>query len=46
MLADFITLEQPRHTRRRELDLSYLIYGCSACDVKNVVIGGVTVIAK
>jgi formiminoglutamate deiminase len=46
MLADFITLEQPRHTTRRELDPSYLIYGCSARDVKNVVVGGVTVIAK
>ena len=46
MLADFITLEQPRHTTRRQLDPSYLIYGCSACDVKNVVVGGVTVIAK
>jgi formiminoglutamate deiminase len=46
MLADFITLEQPRHTPRRELDPSYLIYGGSACDVTNVVIGGNTVIAK
>jgi formiminoglutamate deiminase len=46
MLADFITLDQPRHTARRELDPSYLIYGGSACDVTNVVIGGNTVIAK
>ena len=46
MLADFITLEHPRHTARRELDPSYLIYGCSACDVTNVVVGGNTVIAK
>ncbi|HEV2027593.1 MAG TPA: formimidoylglutamate deiminase [Candidatus Dormibacteraeota bacterium] len=46
MLADFITLEQPRHTTRLELDPSYLIYGCSACDVTNVVVGGKTVIAK
>ena len=46
MLADFITLDQPRHTTRRELDPAYLIYGCSARDVTNVVVGGSTVIAK
>jgi formiminoglutamate deiminase len=44
MLADFITLDQPRHIARRKLDLSYLIYGCSAADVANVVIGGRTVL--
>ena len=44
MLADFITLDQPRHIARRKLDLSYLIYGCSAGDVANVVIGGRTVL--
>ena len=46
MLADFVTLEQPRHTTRRELDPAYLIYGCSGSDVTNVVVGGNTVIAK
>lgn len=45
MLADFITLDQPRHISGREIDLSHLIYGCSAADVANVVIGGRTVVA-
>ena len=46
MLADFVTLDQPRHTLRRQLDPSYLIYGHSACDVINVVVGGKTVVSK
>jgi cytosine/adenosine deaminase-related metal-dependent hydrolase len=46
MLADFITLDQPHHTARRRLDLAYLIYGYSASDVTNVVVGGKTVLAK
>jgi formiminoglutamate deiminase len=46
MLADFITLDQPRHTSRREFDPAYLIYGQSACNVSNVVVGGKTVISE
>lgn len=46
MLADFITLEQPRHTVWRRLDPSYIVYGHSACDVTNVVVGGKTVVAR
>ncbi|MHB8589487.1 MAG: formimidoylglutamate deiminase [Candidatus Dormibacteraceae bacterium] len=46
MLADFITLDQPRHTARRELEPAYLVYGYSACDVRNVVVGGTTVVSK
>lgn len=46
MLADFITLNQPHHSARRMLDPAYLIYGCSASDVTNVVVGGKTVLAK
>jgi formiminoglutamate deiminase len=45
MLADFITLDEPRHTTRRELDPAYLMYGLSACDVSNVVVGGRTVVS-
>ena len=45
MLADFITLEQA-HSRWRELSPAYLIYGFSACDVANVVVGGKTVVSK
>lgn len=46
MLGDFITLDQPRHTAWREIDPAHLIYGQSACDVTNVVVGGKTVISK
>ena len=46
MLADFITLEQRPHTTWRELDPAYLIYGHSACDVTNVVVGGRTAFVK
>jgi cytosine/adenosine deaminase-related metal-dependent hydrolase len=46
MLADFITLDQSRHTRSRQLDPAYLVYGHSACDVINVVVGGKTVVSK
>jgi formiminoglutamate deiminase len=46
MLADFVTLDQPHHTAWRDLDPAYLIYGCSADDVRNVVVGGKTVVAK
>ena len=46
MLADFVTLDQPRHTLRRQLDPAYLVYGYSACDVINVVVGGKTVVSK
>lgn len=46
MLADFVTLEQRPHTTWRELDPAYLIYGHSACDVTNVVVGGRTAFAK
>ena len=46
MLADFVTLEQRPHTTWRELDPAYLIYGHSACDVTNVVVGGRTAFVK
>ena len=46
MLADFVTLEQRPHTTWRELDPAYLIYGHSACDVTNVVVGGRTAYVK
>jgi cytosine/adenosine deaminase-related metal-dependent hydrolase len=46
MLADFVTLDQPRHTLRRQLDPAYLVYGHSACDVINVVVGGKTVVSR
>ena len=45
MLADFITLDQPR-SLWRELSPSYLIYGFSGRDVTNVVVGGETLISK
>ena len=45
MLADFITLDQP-DSLWRELNPSYLVYGFSACDVVNVVVGGETVVQK
>ncbi len=44
MLADFVTLEQPRG-RWRELSPAYLIYGFSGGDVTNVVVGGNTVVS-
>ena len=46
MLADFVTVEQRPHTTWRELDPAYLIYGHSACDVTNVVVGGRTAFVK
>ena len=45
MLADFITLEQPRG-RWRELSPAYLIYGFSGRDVTNVVVGGKTAVSS
>jgi formiminoglutamate deiminase len=45
MLADFITLDSGQ-ADRRELDPAYLIYGYSAGDVTNVVVGGKTVFTK
>jgi formiminoglutamate deiminase len=45
MLADFVTLEQPRG-RWRELSPAYLIYGFSGGDVTNVVVGGNTVVSR
>jgi len=45
MLADFVTLEAP-DSRWRELNPSYILYGFSACDVTNVVVGGQTVVSK
>jgi formiminoglutamate deiminase len=46
MLADFVTLEQRPHTTWRELDPAYLIYGHSARDVTNVVVGGRTAFVR
>jgi formiminoglutamate deiminase len=45
MLADFITLDQPRGTWR-ELTPSYLVFGFSGHDVTNVVVGGNTVVSR
>jgi len=46
MLADFVTLDQSHHTLWRRLDSAHLVYGHSASDVVNVVVGGKTLIAK
>ena len=46
MLADFVTLDQPRDTARRQIDPAYVVYGYSACDVSNVVVGGTTVVSE
>ena len=45
MLADFITLDQT-NSLWRELSPSYIVYGFSAGDVVNVVVGGETVVQK
>ena len=44
MLADFITLDAERLQGRR-LDLGYLMFCCSASDVRNVVVGGRTLVS-
>jgi formiminoglutamate deiminase len=44
MLADFVTIDHERLASRR-LDLGYLMFGCSARDVVNVVVGGRTVVS-
>ena len=46
MLADFITIGHEPPVTRRSLDLGYLVFCCSACDVANVVVGGKTVVSK
>jgi cytosine/adenosine deaminase-related metal-dependent hydrolase len=46
MLADFITVNQPRLQMPRELDLGYLVFCCSGRDVTNVVVGGVTAVSQ
>ena len=46
MLADFITIDQPELTAKENLDLGYLMFCRSAHDVNNVVVGGVTVVAR
>jgi formiminoglutamate deiminase len=45
MLADFVTVEQPR-ALWRELTAAYLVYGFSGRDVTNVVVGGETVVQR
>ena len=45
MLADFVTLEEPRGLWR-EMSPSYLVYGLSGRDVTNVVVGGETVVSR
>jgi formiminoglutamate deiminase len=45
MLADFITIQPPQVEARKNLDLGYLMFCCSAADVVNVVVGGKTVVA-
>jgi len=44
-LADFVTIGR-RPKQPTGIDLSYLIFCCSACDVNNVVVGGKTVVAN
>lgn len=46
MLADFITVDQPRLEMPRELDLGYLVFCCSGRDVTNVVVGGITAVSQ
>ncbi len=46
MLADFVTIGLEPQVLWRQLDLGYLIFGCSARDVTNVVVGGKTVVSK
>jgi formiminoglutamate deiminase len=46
MLADFITLQQQRIAQLRVLEVGYLMFGCSARDVTNVVVGGTTIVPK
>jgi formiminoglutamate deiminase len=43
-LADFITIDAERLQGRR-LDLGYLMFCCSAADVRNVVVGGRTLVS-
>jgi formiminoglutamate deiminase len=45
MLADFITLDAER-LEGRQLDLGYLMFSCSAGDVRNVVVGGRTLVSR
>jgi formiminoglutamate deiminase len=45
MLADFITIDAPRDVAKKDLDLGYLMFSRAAADVRNVVVGGKTVIA-
>jgi formiminoglutamate deiminase len=44
MLADFITL-QPNGAGEGDLDAGHVVFGCSARDVVNVVVGGRTVVS-
>src|SRR4029077_13950537 len=44
MLADFITLDAER-LQGRPLDLGYLMFCCAAGDVRNVVVGGRTLVS-
>jgi formiminoglutamate deiminase len=46
MLADFITVDQPRLQMPLELDLGYVVFCCSGRDVTNVVVGGVTAVSQ
>ena len=45
MLADFITLDPPS-ALWREMTPAYVVYGLSGRDVKNVVVGGQTVVQR
>jgi cytosine/adenosine deaminase-related metal-dependent hydrolase len=46
LLADFVTIGQQPPVLWRQLDLGFLMFGSSAHDVINVVIGGTTLLAK
>jgi formiminoglutamate deiminase len=45
-LADFVTIHQESFHLWRGFGLDYLMFACSGRDVINVVVGGITVVAK
>jgi formiminoglutamate deiminase len=46
MLADFVTIDQPKPAASQRLELGYLMFCCSSRDVTNVVVGGTTVVSR
>ena len=45
MLADFTTVRPQRFAQLQVFDVGHLMFGCSARDVTNVVVGGTTVVS-